>query len=80
MKTVKALCAATILALSLSFPAYADITPGDGHAPGRNNTNPTDIGTPAPESPRLIGTASPVDDNISFPTLVDLLWALASIY
>ena len=35
MKTFKAICAATLLALSLSIPAFADDTdPGDIHTPG----------------------------------------------
>jgi hypothetical protein len=82
MKTIKAMCAATILALSLSIPASADTNPGDSHTPGRNTVNPINIGTPAPapESSGLVGTASPVDGDISFPTLADILWALASIY
>lgn len=81
MKTFKAICVAAVLALSLSLPAYADTNPGDGHSPGRNTPNPTDIGTPttAPENPGLVGAASPNGD-ISFPTFADIMWALASIY
>ena len=36
MKTVKVICAATVLALFPSIPVYAeDPKPGDSHEPGR---------------------------------------------
>jgi hypothetical protein len=66
MKTLKAICAATVMALALSVPAYSDTpTPGDGHSPGRSTECPTTV----PESSQLSGI-----------TLVDILWVLASIY
>lgn len=78
MKTLKAMCATAILALSLSIPTYA----GDQHGPDRSTTAPGNVWTPppAPEDSGLAGTASPVDGDIRFPTLADILWALASIY
>ena len=38
MKTFKVICAAAVLALSLSIPAYADA--GDGHGPGKTTAQP----------------------------------------
>jgi hypothetical protein len=82
MKTFKTICAAAILALSLSVSAHADSAPGDQHTPGRNIAVSDDTGTPtpAPETAGFIGAAPAVDNDISFPTLADILWALASIY
>jgi hypothetical protein len=59
MKTFRVICAATVLALSLSIPAYA----GDAHEPGKPCTSelPTDQ-----ESGRL-----PAD---VVATVVDALW------
>lgn len=78
MKTLKAMCAATILVLSLSIPTSA----GDSHSPGKNPPAPEGIALPvaAPGSPEATGTASAVDNGRSFLTLVDIMWALASIY
>ena len=79
MRTLKAMCAAAVLALSLSIPAYADTTPGDGHGPGM----PTPVGTLPPTTPvkdSSVNNASPFDDEVSWATLADILWALASIF
>jgi hypothetical protein len=82
MKSLKAICAATTLALSLSIPAYAEDTPGEGHTPGRPSTTATDTGAPTTTPVNLgsIDTAPPIDGDSTFPTLADILWALASIY
>ena len=76
MKTFKAICLATLLVLSLSLPAYA----GDGHTTGGPVPVPIRTPTTAPGNAELTGVAAAVDGDISFPTLADILWALASIY
>jgi hypothetical protein len=69
MKTFKAICAASVIALSLSVPAYAeDPAPGDIHIPGA--PSPVVTGDPG---------ASPASD-ISLSALADIMWALASIF
>jgi hypothetical protein len=81
MKTFKAICAASVIALSLSIPAYADdTTPGDIHVPGRANPITGDTPTTAPGDTGLAGGATAVDDDISFSALADMLWTLASIF
>jgi len=77
MKTLKVICATIVLALSLSVPAFADNNPGDGHTPGR----PTLIDDPTPVQPGSTPAATDIDDNDpSFLNIVDIVWALASIY
>lgn len=76
MKTFKVICAAAVLALSLSIPAYADGNPGDGHGPGRSTSDPIDPGTPD-GSTDSVATAG-LDSG--FATYADIIWALASIY
>jgi hypothetical protein len=76
MKTFKAICAASVIALSLSIPAYAeDPPPGDVHVPGSpppvtcgTETDPT-----APCEPELPG-------GTATSALADMLWALASVF
>ncbi|MGH9930921.1 MAG: hypothetical protein ACREA9_17065 [Pyrinomonadaceae bacterium] len=82
MKNLKAMCAATILALSLGIPAYADTAPGDSHTPGRTAPAAGDIGTPTsePENTDSTGGSPTIDGDISFLNIADILWALASIY
>jgi hypothetical protein len=81
MKTVKAICAASVMALFLSLPAYADPIPGDVHIPGKPNpvtggvVNPTTSGDTGSS-----GGATAVDGDISFSALADILWTLASIF
>ena len=79
MKTLKVLGATIVLALSLSMPAFADGTnPGDGHTPGRPAPVTSD---PTPVKTSSTGIAIYMDDNDpSFLNIVDILWALASIY
>ncbi len=69
MKTLKAISAAAVLALSLTISAYADTNPGDGHSPGRTSCEPSDYGLPTP----------PENDN-GLVTIADIIWALGSIY
>ena len=82
MKTFKAICAASVLALSLSIPAYADdTTPGDAHYPGAPVpvTGGIETPTPTPGNSGLAGGAT-ADGNISFSALADMLWTLATIF
>jgi hypothetical protein len=76
MKTLKAICAIFVLALSLSATTYGDPTnPGDGHSPG----------SAAPAPPPILSVETATSDtedegDPSLLTLGDVLWALASIY
>jgi hypothetical protein len=80
MKTFKAICAASFLALSLSIPAHADPAPGDIHYPGSPSpiTGGTVTPTPTPGDPASSGEAP--EGDISLSALADMLWALASIF
>jgi hypothetical protein len=76
MKTFKTVCAATLLALSLSIPAYADSTdPGEVHTPGSPSPICTDDGTIITED-----TALTDESDISSSLFADMLWAMASIF
>ena len=75
MKTLKAMSAAFVLALSLSIPAYSDTAPGDGHSPGRCVPDPGTIGTPA-ENTDSTGEASASDVDIRSLNLANFLLAL----
>jgi len=78
MKTLKAICAATVLALSLSAATYADdTTPGDSHSPGspRPISGSTTLGVTD-----LSDGATAVEGDISFSALADMLWTVASIF
>ena len=75
MKTLKAICLAVILALTLSLPAYA----GEVQTPG----NPAPTPTPRPSSNMSGDMSEPtVTDlgNTSTVSFADLLWVLALIY
>ena len=81
MKTFKAICAAWVIALSLTIPAYAEdpSNPGDAHQPG--GVNPTGgPGTPprVPGTPGANGETTPMGGD-GFPTLADILLALVRI-
>ena len=83
MKTFKAICAASVIALSLSIPAYAeDPAPGDVHVPG--SPPPVTCGTETdPTTPceaELTDGTTAGDGDISLSALVDMLWALASVF
>jgi hypothetical protein len=78
MKTLKAICTASILALALCVPVSADDTstpgstdPGDVHTPGMTTAAPGDISYSDP--------ASTAPGDIGSPGLVDLLWTLVSM-
>ena len=70
MKTFKAICAATVLALSLTISTYAEGNPGDGHGPGRSTSEPADY-----EVSSDVSTS-----DASLVTMADIIWALATIY
>jgi hypothetical protein len=79
MKTFKAICAATVMALALSTATLADPPPpGDGHSPGRTAPTSGGIVSSIPEGPELIGETP--GNDFGFLTVADVLWALASIY
>ena len=74
MKTLKVICAATVLALSLSLPVYA----GDVQDPGKPHCTyeiPKDEGDTG--STELTTT---VDSDFSLSAVVDMLWTVASIF
>ena len=69
MKTLNAICAATLLALSLGVSVYA----GDQHTPGSP--------IPAPTPNALVNCGPPAgslaaDGDIDSLNLADILWAL----
>jgi len=76
MKTLKAICAIFVLALTLSTTTYGDPTnPGDSHSPGS--------AAPAPPPILSVDTATSDTEDEGDPSLLtlgDVLWALASIY
>lgn len=82
MKTFKAICAATVIALSLSVTAYADPPPpGDIHIPGLPAPADGGIKTPtATEDTGLADGSSLVAGDTTFSALADILSTLASIF
>lgn len=79
MKTSKVICAATVLALFLSIPVYAeDPTPGEVHDPGKAScvceTTEVDGQTGSTCS------TTTVDSDLSLSAVVDMLWTVASIF
>ena len=77
MKTLKATCAALMIALLLSIPAYSE--PGDGHSPGSPAAAPIASPTPVTTAATAI-KESAVGDEPGLVTFADVLWAIASIY
>jgi len=76
MKTFKAICAATLLALSLSISAYADTPPpGDIHVPGCTTPVP-----PPAIAAETTGITVAADGGVSFSAFADIVWALASMF
>ncbi len=77
MRTLKPICAAIILGLALSIPAYA----GNIHTPGI--TNPPPPPPLALNSTGSIGTAgvtSAASEDTSTTDFVAVLWALLSLF
>ncbi len=76
MKTFKTLCAALILAISLSIPTYAEDTkPGEVHTPGRSSEV---TGGTGETTDTETGTETTAD--IGYSVLTDIVWALTSIF
>jgi len=80
MKALKAICTATVLALALSVPTYA----GDILTPGVVNPPPPP-GTSVVTEPALgeistYGVESTSLGVAETPGLIDLLWAIVSIF
>jgi hypothetical protein len=79
MKTFKAICAATVLAFSLSISAYADTTdPGEVHTPGSPSPICLDEGTTTWDT--ATDESTTIDSDISSSLFSDMLWALASMF
>jgi hypothetical protein len=80
MKPFKAICAAAVIALSLSIPAYAEDNPppppGDVHIPGLPGPISGDVDDP---TTTVVDNPS-ADGDVSFSALADILWAMASIF
>ena len=77
MKTLKVICAATVLALSLSVPAYAEGTdPGEIHDPGKT---PCVLELPEGDTGSTKLTTT-IDSDFSLLAVVDMLWTVASIF
>lgn len=78
MKTFKVICAATVLALSLSIPVYADGTnPGDVHWPGKASCV---CETPCDTEETGSTSSTTVDKSFSLSAVMDMLWTVASIF
>jgi len=79
MKTFKVICAATVLALSLSIPVFAeDPKPGDNHEPGRPACTlemPCDAGDAESTNSTLT-----VDNDLTLLAVVDIFWTMTSIF
>ena len=76
MKTLKAICATIIVALSLSVSAYGDTTPGDNHTPGAPVPITAGIPTTDPDNTDSSGGAQAIDVDISSLNIIDILLAL----
>ena len=75
MTTLKAICAATVLALSLSIPAYAD--GGEVHDPGKASCV---TGLPADDGDSGSTGLTTMIDSDSLSAVVNILWTVASIF
>jgi hypothetical protein len=73
MKTFKAICAALILAISLSIPTYAD--GGEVHTPGKSS-----VVTGGTVDTNDEETGTETKDDIDYSVFADIVWALTSIF
>jgi hypothetical protein len=82
MKTVKAICVSTLLALAFCAPAFADTAPGDNHSPGTPSQGYSEPGSPATTSgtSELIEGDTAVADDTSLLTIGDIFWVIASVF
>ncbi|HYN24318.1 MAG TPA: hypothetical protein VES69_04680 [Pyrinomonadaceae bacterium] len=79
MRNLKPICAAVILGLALSIPAYA----GNIHSPGVVNLPPPPPPLAATNSIGYIGTpgvTAAASEDTSIPDFVDVLLALFSLF
>lgn len=81
MKTLKTICAATVLAFCLSIPAFADDTaPGEVHTPGSPSPICVDEGNTTTGDTSSTDESTTVAGDISSSLFTDMLWALSSIF
>ncbi len=79
MKTLKAICTATIFALALSVTAYAgDISSPGAPCPGDQQT--PDITAPATDDLNTAGDVTTLSDTADSSGIVDILLGLVSIF
>jgi hypothetical protein len=76
MKAFKAICSATVLALAFSVPTYA----GDILTPGCTPPPPPPPSASAPGEISSYGVESTSPGVAETPGLIDLLWAIVSIF
>jgi hypothetical protein len=83
MKVLKVICAATVIALSLSIPTYADGTgtdPGIIHVPGMISPVSANTDTPSSGDTGSPGVASTELEDIGSSAFTDTLWTMLSIF
>lgn len=80
MKALKAICAAAVLALSLSIPAYADPIPGIIHMPGGPSSVPEEGCKPSPGDEGCPAVTSTALGDISSQALMDSWWIIVSMF
>jgi len=81
MKTIKVICASTLLVLVFSIPAFGDTAPGDNHTPGSPTQSYTSgTLTMAGDEGELIGTDSEVADDVTLGLLADMFWNMTSVF
>jgi hypothetical protein len=77
MRTFKVICAATLLALFLSIPAYAeDTNPGDNHNPGKT----TSVIDPIVKGDTESTDSTTSGGEFSLSAIASMLWTAASIF
>ena len=82
MKAFKAICSATVLALALSVPTYAGdiLTPGYTAPPPPPPPGTSVVTEPALGEISTYGVESTSLGVAETPGLIDLLWAIVSIF
>jgi hypothetical protein len=83
MKTLKVICASTLLLLVFSIPAFGDTAPGDNHTPGSpTKTYTTSTGTPTMtwDEGSLVAQDSEVAGDITLVLLADMFWNMTSVF
>jgi hypothetical protein len=87
MKALKVICAAAVIALSLSIPTYADSTgappptdPGIIQHPGASSPTPGITDNLSSGDPASPGVASSEPEDIRLSAFMDTLWIVLSIF